>query len=376
MLAMAGIPKIRSLGIDGGNQYSNDFSDLKNKTLLANNRKTFDEQFQEIAKIILKTGVDFSPLDLPSPIRIFVASTEDQMLSTKVLEYSIKKYSSMAVEVIPLHTTGIEIPLPEKKNNWPRTPFSFQRFLIPQLTQYHGRAIYMDSDMQVFRDIKDLWSLPFNGANILTVREPGKTGRRPQFSVMLLDCESLDWDIQDVVRKLNEGQLSYETLMDEMKIAENIKTSIDPSWNSLELYKERSTALLHYTDMNTQPWVSKDNPLAHLWFHALFEAIDAGFISEDYIQNHVRLGYVRPSLGYQVKHRIADPLLWPSEARQLDKGYKAPFTHLHKHKANPWAGKRYYFRAVVHRLYRNTPIPRLIKWVWRLIGYIRFRLNL
>ncbi len=380
LLTGAGVKKIRSLGIDGGNQYSNDFSDLKDKTLLANNRNTFDEQFQEIARIIFKTGVDFSPLDLPSPIRVFVATTEDQMLSTKVLEYSIKKNSSMSVEVIPLHTTGIEIPLPDKLENRPRTPFSFQRFLIPQLNQYQGRAIYLDSDMQVFHDIKKLWSLPFDGADILAVGEPKETGRKPQFSVMLLNCESLGWDISNIVNNLNEGQLNYETLMYEMGVAKNIKAKIDPAWNSLERYEKGLTSLIHYTDMNTQPWVSKEHPLGYLWFRDLFEAIDAGFITEDYIQNHLKLGYVRPSLGYQVTHKIEDPLLLPGKARQLDKNYKAPFTRLHKHQGSPWIGKHHYLRKFGRRLYKNAFMAGLInlalgliKFTRRLIRYVRFQ---
>ena len=53
--------------------------------------------------------------------------------------------------------------------------------------------------MQVFKDIRDLWGRPFDGANILTVAADPKPRRVPQFSVMVLDCGSLDWNIQEIV---------------------------------------------------------------------------------------------------------------------------------------------------------------------------------
>src|SRR5207249_1624073 len=145
---------------------------------LANSRSSFNRQFEEIARIIMTTSVDYAPLDVESPVRIYVAATDAQMLAVKVLEFSIKKHASVSVEVTPLHTTGLAIPVPKDARNLPRTPFSFQRFLIPALKGYRGRAIYLDSDMQVFRDIRELWTLPFDGADLLTVREPEQSGRR------------------------------------------------------------------------------------------------------------------------------------------------------------------------------------------------------
>ena len=46
----------------------------------------------------------------------------------------------------------------------PRTPFSFKRFFIPQLTT--GRAFYMDSDMIVFDDMGKLLESNFDGADL------------------------------------------------------------------------------------------------------------------------------------------------------------------------------------------------------------------
>lgn len=330
LLAAAGVRQVRSLGVDGGASYSFRFDDLKDKTLLANSRTSFDDQFQEIARAILTTGVDYAPLDMESPIRVFVAATEAQMLAVKVLEYSIKKHTSMTAEVFPMHRSKIEIPMPREKKNQPRTPFSFQRFLIPELMNWHGRAIYLDSDMQVFKDMRELWTLPFNGAQLLAAREPGDTGRRPQFSVTVLDCSKLKWRISEIVCALDDGRLSYEDLMYRMTVADDIRVEIDSSWNSLEHYVAGETALLHYTDMDRQPWVSRANSLGHLWVAELIEAIDSGFIRRELVDEDISRGWVRPSLAWQIEHRVTETTALPREVQRLDIDFSAPYQSLSK----------------------------------------------
>jgi hypothetical protein len=325
LLSAAGVRKVRSLGVDGGAAYSGEFSDLKDKTLLANTRESFDLQFQEIARCIMTTGVDYAPLDVDSPVRVFVGTAEEQMLAVKVLEYSIRKHSGMSVEVYPLHLSQIKVPVPKDPKNLPRTPFSFQRFLIPALAGHRGRAIYVDSDMQVFRDLRPLWTLPFKGADLLTVQEPQGSGRRPQFSVMLLNCETLDWNIDEIVKALDAGDLTYEQLMYEMVPAKRIRHDISAVWNSLERYDESNTALIHYTDMPTQPWVSRRNRLGYLWVRALIEAVEVGFIPLRYVKDQVAKGFVRPSLLYQLARGKENPVDLPIAGRLMDRKFVPPY---------------------------------------------------
>jgi hypothetical protein len=181
--------------------------------------------------------------------------------------------------------------------------------------------------MQVFKDIRTLWTTPFDGADLLTVGSAGASERRPQFSVMILNCESLDWDIEKIVRSLDENRLSYEQLLQEMAVAKNIRTDIGQEWNALEHFSS-GTALLHFTDMNTQPWVSRENPLGHLWIRDLIGAIDAGAVSMDLLQQEVAAGHVRPSLLYQVENRVHESLLLPGKARQLDLKFLPPYRSL------------------------------------------------
>ena len=364
LLTTAGVRTVRSLGVDGGAAYSGEFGDLRQTTLLSNKQPSFDIQFREIAKIRHNTRVDYAPLDIDSPVRVFVATTEGQMLAVRVLEYSISKHASLSVSVAPLHRCGIDILIPAKKSNRPRTPFSFQRFLIPECTGYRGRAIYMDSDMQVFKDIRELWNLPFDGADILAVEGDPKLGRVPQFSVMLLDCASLDWNIQEIVRRLNAGELSYDDLMYRMAVGGKVRADVPGIWNSLENYREGETALIHYTDMETQPWVSARNPLGYLWVRELMESVERGYILLDEIQENVRNKFIRPSLLYQVENGIEDPLLLPRKATQLDREFAQPFQSQLK-KTSPWIGSAPYVKALARRAYHKSPVHGMVRRLWK-----------
>ena len=108
------------------------------------------------------------------------------------------------------------------------------------------------------------------GVDLLTVSE-GTAGRKGQFSVMLLDCERLQWRIEDIVRGLDEGNYTYEQLMYEMCVAASVGRTLDPAWNSLETYAAGSTKLLHYTDMG-HPAVGFDGQPARTAVDRLSEA--------------------------------------------------------------------------------------------------------
>ena len=277
---------------------------------------------------------------MESAIRVYVGSQDAQMLAVKVLEFSIRAHTAAEVVVFPLHEARIEYPMPRDVRNRPRTPFSFQRFYIPALQNHRGRAIYLDSDMQVFRDIQELWNLSFDGADLLAAREPGESSRKPQFSVMLLNCDELKWNLTEIVAALDRGELTYETLMYDMAVARSVRAAIDSSWNSLERYVPGETGLLHYTDMPTQPWVSRDNPNGFLWARDLIAAVDAGFISRAYIEEHVKLGFVRPSLLFQLDHRIEKSDQLPKRARTLDAGFIPPYKQMEAGAAKPGLGGR------------------------------------
>jgi hypothetical protein len=246
---------------------------------------------------------------MEDPILIGIGSTEAQMIAVQTLSYTLRKHSKRALEIIPLHTAQIEVPEPKDPRNAPRTPFSFQRFLLPEIGGHKRRSIYLDSDMVVFSDIGRLYDAPMNGADALV---PGITpGRKDLRYAVLLMSASCPWSAADMVRRLDSGELTYEQLMFDFKVPGKVETKLPYTWNSLETYEPGKTDLLHYTDMWLQPWLVRENPLAEIWVRLLCEAVDAGFVKRDDIAEAVVRRWVRPSLLYQVDKRIHDPRRLP-----------------------------------------------------------------
>lgn len=302
ILGTLGVREIRSLGIDGGRSYARAFRSLAGSTLLANGRESFDIQFTRLRAISERHGIDYRPL--VDPLRIYVGCAEHDLPAMRVLEHSIVEHSSVPVRVVPM--VDLPVPRPRHRRNRPRTGFSFSRFLIPELAERRGRAVYLDSDMLVFGDVAELAEMPFDGHAILCTeqRAPArwedhtKFRPGPQFSVMVLDCEALDWDVQAIVDGLDRGDFTYEQLLFELCITprEQIATSIPTSWNHLERFEPGVTDLLHYTVVPTQPWRDPDHPLGELWIDAYRHAVACGRVPRDEVLTLVRRGLIRADL--------------------------------------------------------------------------------
>lgn len=245
-------------------------------------------------------------------VRVFIGADRSQQLAIKVLEHSIKRNTSAEVSIIPM--IDLDVPVPRDPRNRQRTGFSFSRFCIPKLAGYAGRAIYMDADMQVFKDIRSLWNLPFNGSKVLVqedvrhldvsmAKENAPQRRIKQCAVMLLDCARLDWDIGGIVKGLDDGRYIYDQLMYEMCILaeDEVSYSIPFEWNSLEYFDE-NTCLLHYTDMGTQPWVSTANPNGRIWFNEVRSMLAGGALQWDALRSEVNAGYFRPSILRELRY--------------------------------------------------------------------------
>lgn len=309
VLGLLGARIVRSLGIDGGTGYGDDFADLADTTRLANTQPTFDVQFEGIAANAKLFEIDYRALI--DPMRIFVGADDSQLVAAAVLEHSIRKFAQGPIEFTVM--TDLDIPVPKDPENQPRTGFSFYRFVIPELCGYEGRALYLDADMQVFGDISELWRIPFHGKKVLCTYQteapdawqdnswfhPGR-----QMSVMMLDCSSLDWDIKEIVARLDAGRYSYRGLLFQLELLDEneIGDTIPPEWNSLEQYEEGVTKLLHYTVGEIQPWKNDDNLLRHIWEDAYRDAIASGAVDPAVVERGIHKGLYKASLAKSLPH--------------------------------------------------------------------------
>lgn len=304
VLARMGVDTVRTLGIEGGRSYSTSFTELERSTLLENGAEAYDQQFQRLEMVVAENEIDFAPL--VEPFRVFIGTEDDQVIAHRVLEYSIRKSSSVPVEITPM--LNLPTPIPKDPANRARTTFSFARFAIPELCGYRGRALYLDADMVVFDDIAELANLDFGGHKVLCTRPGERAEGWSKFeaphlgarsvAVMLLDCERLDWDVKEIVAGLDEGRYTYEQLMSDVCVVEphEIGDTLPPEWNHLEQYEPGNTKLLHYTVVPTQPWKNDDNPLADVWMSWYREAVEAGAVPPDEVEALIARRSVKPSL--------------------------------------------------------------------------------
>ncbi len=253
---------------------------------------------------------------MSAEIVIYVGTDRSQLLACRVLEYSIRKHTSSDVRFTSL--ADMKLPEPKDNRNKARTGFSFARFAIPALSDFQGRAIYLDADMLVFKDVEDLWNTPLGEASLACQEElpehvaetAPRAGekRKKQCSVMVLDCEKLNWDADNIISGLGK-QYSYEELMSDLCILTDAEISLNvpTHWNSLEYYDE-ATSLIHYTDMMTQPWVEPGNKNGWLWVDALRQMLSDGLIELAAVKLEIAEKYVRPSLMKELQSFKSGPL--------------------------------------------------------------------
>jgi hypothetical protein len=280
LLALAGVRRVRSLGVDGGSAYSGAFEDLRDRTLLANGRTSFDLQFEGFARTIVRTGVDFAPLDRPTP-RVYVAHRPEEALQFKVLEHSIRRRASLTVEVIPL-------PAGE-----------------PRRIEA-GPAVVLTSGAQVLVDLRALWKCEPGGLDLVVPR-----GSELAPGLMLVGA-----DLHERVPLLASQLLKPVS-------AERVAARLAPEWNpGWTGSPDGRPPVLFYPADGSQPWLSRGHRYGHLWTRDLLDGISLGFIETELVAEETALGHVRPSLLYQVEHGLEEPLLLPRRARHLDRGFR------------------------------------------------------
>ena len=233
--------------------------------------------------------------EMEEPVRVFVGAHATEKLPLMVLEYSIRRHTPLSVEFRTIDNSLA--PAPTDPRFLPYTNFSYGRFAIPKEAGYQGRAIYMDSDMIVFRDIAEIWGAPFDGAKILVERVTDQTrGKGRLTAVMLMDCGALRWDPAEIVARLGTDY-DYTQLMSILPLLEegDLQDRLPVGWNSLDELTDE-TRLLHYTKIKTQPWVYPAHPLGHVWVDEVRRMLAENALDAATVRQEVANGHVRPSL--------------------------------------------------------------------------------
>jgi len=227
--------------------------------------------------------------------KIFVGIGCDvnQLLAAEVLKFSILSNDSENITASYLndHPLWSEVV---KSNLEQRTPFSLQRFLCAKsvLDYDYKIGIYLDSDMITLKSLRELEAKFIHSKKDISIISVKKEwNRRQQSSVLIFNQEGAR-KLWSSYKKYFRQDISYDELV-YLKTINDIG-NIDYSWNCLE-YTDQNTALIHYTDMDTQPWLRNGNSNAGIWYSYLWSYIQ-NKENEMIFLNEIKLKNVRPSL--------------------------------------------------------------------------------
>lgn len=143
----------------------------------------------------------------------------------------------------------------KKRGAW-GTPFSAFRFAVPELCGFKGRALYLDADMLVRADVRELLEMPLKKGYTCISRK--------RTDVAVIDCsrfETLrDWQRWPSIKEMKRsGWITGVYCQILMQLGENDHT-LDPVWNACDPMVHckdpgvDGLKLLHYTVVPTQPY--------------------------------------------------------------------------------------------------------------------------
>lgn len=263
-------------------------------------------------------------------VKVFIGSGEASLIERKVAVYSLRKHTKRDLDIYVCNGThnAIELndedpfiaPMSLRVKYRNVTEFSLYRYLIPELCNYSGKAIYIDSDTICLSDIGQLFDTPMDGADFLAKPDAYKGEQLWGLSVMLIDCEKCRFDLEQTIDEIDAGLYSMTdfSLM-APKFLEHHPYKIgrlDPLWNVFDQW-DAQTKLIHYTNLETQPWKYHNHPYGELWFTYFEEARAAGYVTDRDLELSRIRSYVRPDL---LNGNFAAPSASPSLARRVLRG--------------------------------------------------------
>jgi len=190
-------------------------------------------------------------------IRVFIGFDRNENVAYHVLSQSILEHTSLPVSITPLYLPALNFD--RERDARQSTEFSFTRFLVPYLCNLEGTAIFMDCDMLVRRDLKDLLLLQDPKCAVQVVQhdyEPNPENKffgQPQSvypkknwsSVMLFNCEHVDCaKLSKLTVKVAAGAFLHQFKWTD-KIGE-----LPPEWNYLvgeSVPYQEDPAIVHFT---------------------------------------------------------------------------------------------------------------------------------
>jgi len=192
-------------------------------------------------------------------LRVFIGYDPRESIAYSVLSHSIQRRASEPVSITPLSLSQLNSIYHRKRNSLQSTDFSFTRFLTPYLSNYEGWSVFMDCDMIVLDDIKNLFALADDRFSVMVVKHnhmpeeevkflgapQSKYEKKNWSSVMLFNNAKCKFLTPEYVNSASGLELhQFKWLDSDDSIGE-----IPHKWNHLVDYDkpDPNASLVHYT---------------------------------------------------------------------------------------------------------------------------------
>jgi len=191
--------------------------------------------------------------------QVFIGYDYRESIAYSVLSHSIQRRASEPVSITPLDLNQLKSIYQRERNPLQSTDFSFTRFLTPYLSNYEGWSVFMDCDMIVLDDIKNLFTLADDRYAVMVVKHThipkeevkflgapqSKYEKKNWSSVVLFNnakCKALTPEYVNTATGLELHQFKW--LNDDNLIGE-----LPQKWNHLVSYNEPmdNASLVHFT---------------------------------------------------------------------------------------------------------------------------------
>jgi len=194
-------------------------------------------------------------------VRVFIATDARAMRRAEVaLEFSIRRLCSANVAIVFMDKFRNDEVWHEWNDEKWYTPFSNFRFSVPEVSGFEGRSIYVDVDQLFLRD-------PLELLNLEIPKDKGFLALGPYRSdVMVYDNSKFkgDWwpslqELKSSVNHVGQHLAKMEHLWAPLPLEwccndGGVTNSNQGNKFQTAPYKEGETCLVHYTEMNWQPW--------------------------------------------------------------------------------------------------------------------------
>ena len=172
-----------------------------------------------------------------TPFRIFIGYDPVEAVAYHTLCHSILSQSSVPVSITPINIRNLTDIYTRPRDPKQSNEFSFSRFLVPYLCEYEGWALFMDCDMMLRCDIKELLDY-----------------RDDRYAVKVVQH---DYEPNDQIKYLNTKQYPYPRKNWSSVVLWNCA---HPSNRTLNVHKVNTLSGL---DLHRFTWL-KDNEIGEL----------------------------------------------------------------------------------------------------------------